>query len=157
MRLHASFAVAKPPTRRATRLDAWCLAALADAFHGAAVRIQLWDGTARDLSEDPPVATLKIHDRATLVRMLRQPALAFGEAYSAGRLEVDGSLVRFLEAANRATAHLYFTNPVKPWEERAKQFVSTHPPIVDRINRLRQLSGEPPLQESEVAGLAGLD
>ena len=62
-----------------------------------------------------------------------------------------------LEAANRATAHLYFTNPVKPWEERAKQFVSTHPPIVDRINRLRQLSGEPPLQPSEVAGLAGLD
>jgi heat shock protein HtpX len=62
-----------------------------------------------------------------------------------------------LEVANRATAHLYFTNPVKPWEERAKQFLSTHPPVVERINRLRQLSGEPPLQQSDVAALAGLD
>jgi heat shock protein HtpX len=62
-----------------------------------------------------------------------------------------------LEAANRATAHLYFTNPVKRWEDRSKEFLSTHPPIVDRINRLRQLTGEGPLEPSEVAALAGLD
>jgi heat shock protein HtpX len=62
-----------------------------------------------------------------------------------------------LEAANRATSHLYFTNPVKRWEDRAKDFMSTHPPVVDRINRLRQLTGEQPLGPAEVAALAGLD
>jgi len=62
-----------------------------------------------------------------------------------------------LEVANRATSHLYFTNPVKRWEDRSKDFTSTHPPIVDRINRLRELTGESPLDASEVQELAGLD
>ena len=62
-----------------------------------------------------------------------------------------------LEAANRATSHLYFANPVKRWEDRSKDFTSTHPPIVDRINRLRELTGESPLDAVEVQELAGLD
>ena len=59
--------------------------------------------------------------------------------------------------ANRATQHLYFTNPIKKFEERSSSMFSTHPAIVDRINRLRQLSGEPPLQQADVQALAGLD
>jgi hypothetical protein len=35
--------------------------------------------------------------------------------------------------------------------------MSTHPPILDRINRLRQLTGEPPLSTSDAAELVGLD
>ena len=62
-----------------------------------------------------------------------------------------------LEVANRATQHLYFTNPIKKFEERSSSLFSTHPAIVERINRLRQLTGEPPLVESDVRALAGLD
>jgi heat shock protein HtpX len=62
-----------------------------------------------------------------------------------------------LEVANRATQHLYFTNPIKKFEERSANLFSTHPPIVERINRLRQLTGERPLAQAEVAPLAGLD
>jgi Zn-dependent protease with chaperone function len=62
-----------------------------------------------------------------------------------------------LEVANRATQHLYFTNPIKKFESRSSSMFSTHPNIVDRINRLRQLSGEPPLIASDVQALAGLD
>jgi heat shock protein HtpX len=62
-----------------------------------------------------------------------------------------------LEVANRATQHLYFTNPIKKFEARSKGLFSTHPPIVDRINRLRALSGETPLAPSTQAELAGLD
>jgi heat shock protein HtpX len=62
-----------------------------------------------------------------------------------------------LEVANRATQHLYFTNPIKKWEERASGLFSTHPPIVDRINRLRQLTGDPPLAAEAVTALRGLD
>ena len=62
-----------------------------------------------------------------------------------------------LEVANRATAHLYFTNPIKKFEERSSSIFSTHPPIVDRINRLRQLTGEAPMDAQEFAALRGLD
>ena len=50
-----------------------------------------------------------------------------------------------LEVANRGTQHMYFTNPIKKFEARSSGLMSTHPPILDRINRLRELTGEPPL------------
>ena len=62
-----------------------------------------------------------------------------------------------LEVANRATQHLYFTNPIKKFEQRSANLFSTHPAIVDRINRLRELTGERPLAPAEVAPLSGLD
>ena len=62
-----------------------------------------------------------------------------------------------LEVANPATQHLYFTNPVKKFEARSSSMFSTHPPIVDRINRLRQLSGQEPMDAAEFAALRGLD
>ena len=62
-----------------------------------------------------------------------------------------------LEVANRATQHLYFTNPIKKWEERSSGLWSTHPPIVDRINRLRSLTGQAPLDREGVLSLDGLD
>jgi heat shock protein HtpX len=62
-----------------------------------------------------------------------------------------------LEVANGATQHLYFTNPIKKWEQRSSGLFSTHPPIVDRINRLRALTGDGPLASSDVAALQGLD
>jgi heat shock protein HtpX len=62
-----------------------------------------------------------------------------------------------LEVANRATQHLYFTNPIKKFEARSSSMFSTHPPIVDRINRLRQLTGDPPMDAQEFAALRGLD
>ncbi len=61
-----------------------------------------------------------------------------------------------LEVANRATQHLYFTNPIKKFEERSSSMFATHPNVVDRINRIRELSGEPPLQPGDVQALAGL-
>jgi heat shock protein HtpX len=62
-----------------------------------------------------------------------------------------------LEVANRATQHLYFTNPIKKFEERSSSLFSTHPAVLDRINRLRQLTGEGPLNPSDVQALTGLD
>ena len=62
-----------------------------------------------------------------------------------------------LEVANRATQHLYFVNPIKKWENRSSGLFSTHPHIVDRINRLRTLTGEAPLDQATVGALSGLD
>ena len=88
---------------------------------------------------------------ASSVELTRNPrGLEQALAKIAGDQEV-------LEVANRATQHLYFTNPIKKFEQRSSNMFSTHPNIVDRINRLRQLSGEPPLMQSDVQALAGLD
>lgn len=46
-----------------------------------------------------------------------------------------------LEAANRATQHLYFVNPIKSFEERAKSMWDTHPPIDERIRTLERIAG----------------
>jgi len=48
-----------------------------------------------------------------------------------------------LEAANRATAHLYIVQPIKKWEKRAQGLFSTHPPLAARIDRLEQLVDQP--------------
>ncbi len=42
--------------------------------------------------------------------------------------------------ANRATQHLYIVNPLKKHSE-VENLMSTHPPILERINRLRALIG----------------
>ncbi len=68
-----------------------------------------------------------------------------------------GSDREVLEVANRATQHLYIVNPIKKFEARASGLMSTHPPIVDRINRLRTLTGQAPVDQQALAVLAGLD
>ena len=60
-----------------------------------------------------------------------------------------------LQVANRATQHLYIVNPLKKFGGTSALF-STHPPIVDRINRLRRLTGDAPLNTGEARALAGL-
>ena len=60
-----------------------------------------------------------------------------------------------LQVANGATQHMYIVNPFKKAGGTSALF-STHPPIVDRINRLRQLTGEAPLDRRAVTALAEL-
>jgi heat shock protein HtpX len=62
-----------------------------------------------------------------------------------------------LEVANRATQHLYIVNPLKKNAVEASGLFSTHPPVLERINRLRSLSGEPPLDQLTAGALAGLE
>lgn len=56
-----------------------------------------------------------------------------------GALRKLGDDREVLEAANRATAHLYIVQPIKSWERRAAGLLSTHPPLEERIRRLQAL------------------
>ncbi|MBC7348804.1 MAG: zinc metalloprotease HtpX [Candidatus Aminicenantes bacterium] len=47
-----------------------------------------------------------------------------------------------LEAANKATAHLYIVNPLKNVGGRVNKLFSTHPPIEERIAALEKMSFE---------------
>lgn len=59
-----------------------------------------------------------------------------------------------LEVANRATQHLFFTNPIHRFEKRAKGLFSTHPSVPDRVNRLRSLRGATRLDAATAAQYA---
>ena len=80
---------------------------------------------------------------ATSVELTRNPV---GLARALRKISDDTEV---LEVANRATQHLYFENPIKKHEQRSSNLFSTHPPVLERINRLRSLSGQPPARSLE--------
>jgi heat shock protein HtpX len=88
---------------------------------------------------------------ASSVQLTRNP---YGIERALAKISSDQEV---LEVANRATQHMYFTNPIKKFEERASGLFSTHPATLDRINRLRELTGDSPLEGAEAAQLSGLD
>ena len=53
-----------------------------------------------------------------------------------------------LEVTNRATQHLYFENPIKAATGKSSNLFSTHPAALDRINRLRELNGQPAVSDA---------
>ncbi len=46
-----------------------------------------------------------------------------------------------LEVANKATAHLYIENPLKEYKGFLNKLFSTHPPVQERIDLLRAMTG----------------
>jgi cyclopropane-fatty-acyl-phospholipid synthase len=68
------------------------------------MRVVLWDGRNITADGSSPSVGMVIHDRATLWRLLINPLLHFGDDYSAGRIEIEGGLVQFLETVYRAMA-----------------------------------------------------
>ena len=86
---------------------------------------------------------------ATAVELTRNPS---GIENALWKLGTDREV---LEVANRSTQHMYIVNPIRKFEERSSSLWSTHPPLADRIDRLRQLHSAPPLNAEERAILAG--
>lgn len=95
--------LARPASRSAARaFDRFLLSLLARALGQIPIEFVLWDGTTRALSLGPSVARVRIRDRATLLGLVRAPELTFGEAYTDGRLVVEGSLLALLESVIRS-------------------------------------------------------
>jgi cyclopropane-fatty-acyl-phospholipid synthase len=88
--------VAGHPFARVIGLDRWLVQKMLQVAGNPPLRICLWDGR-EVISCAEPVATLTIHDRAALLKLIIDSELHFGDLYSSGRVEVDGDLVRFLE------------------------------------------------------------
>jgi cyclopropane-fatty-acyl-phospholipid synthase len=84
--------------RHAGRIDRWFATRLQRVVASAGVRLEMWDGSSPYQSAAPPVGTLVIHDRGTLIGLALNPDLQFGESYMAGRLEVRGPLEPVVEA-----------------------------------------------------------
>ena len=99
---HDSSAQPAPPSPPQS-LEGRMLQALLHAFGDPPVQFALWNGEHIGAAE--PVATLHIPDRATLVRLCRDPDLQFGELYSIGKIPVEGDLGRLIEVLYQGAAH----------------------------------------------------
>ena len=83
-------------------VDCWLAERVQRLVAPVAVRLELWDGTSPFVANrHAPVGGLIVRDRLTLLGLLVNPELWFGEAYMAGRLEIDGALEPVLEALSR--------------------------------------------------------
>lgn len=84
--------------RRSTRFERRVLARLLRRLGNPPMSVELWDG----YRVGPPSAQsrmcLRILDRPTLLRVLREPQRAFAEAYTDGSMQVEGDLLEFLRA-----------------------------------------------------------
>jgi len=66
------------------------------------VRVSLWNGETVSPRSGDPVAHVRIANRASLLKLLADPEFQFGECFCDGSVEVEGDLVKLLEALIRA-------------------------------------------------------
>ena len=115
-------------TESADGFDGGLLRAVAARVRPAAVRFALGSASAR-ASEDPPVATIRFRDRRTLLALALDPVRRFGDAFAAGRVEVEGDLVAALESVYRA---LDSKSRSSLWAKLGRHI--PHSPLRDRDN-----------------------
>lgn len=90
------------PTSPSTAMDRM-VASLALRFaNSPPIALVLWDGQELAPAGRSPVARFHLNTRAALYRMLRNPELHFGDAYSTGQIDIEGSFLDALEAIYRA-------------------------------------------------------
>jgi cyclopropane-fatty-acyl-phospholipid synthase len=89
---------------RVSVLDRWMARKLLDLLGDPPLTFVLWNGEKIPSVDKAPVARVHFRDSEVLQKLLVNPALRFGDFYTAGRIEVEGKLVDFLMLAYRATA-----------------------------------------------------
>jgi cyclopropane-fatty-acyl-phospholipid synthase len=87
-----------------SRLDRRLLSRLYELLGAPPVQLATRDGACVGAPEGASVARVTFATRATLLSILVDPSVRFGDAYSAGTVTVDGDLVSLLEVVYRARA-----------------------------------------------------
>lgn len=87
---------------RAFPLQTWLLRQLSQTVGAAPVRLALKSGAEVSPPGVDPLATIVVRDWPTLLKLIADPEMAFGEAYADGRIEVEGDLAGALAAIYQA-------------------------------------------------------
>jgi len=91
-----------PSGGRVLRAEKLLLQRMLRRLGNPAIRVVLWDGQQIATGDAPPVALVRILDRRTLLGVIVNPEIGFGDAYADGKIEVEGDLLEFLQAVARA-------------------------------------------------------
>lgn len=84
------------------QVDRWLLSQVFKVIGPAPLRLALRGGAEVSPPEGSPNATVLFRDRRTLLKMILDPEIAFGDAYADGRIEVEGDLPGALRAVYEA-------------------------------------------------------
>lgn len=82
--------------------ERWLIAKLMRMAGSPPLRFQLWNNELIDPEAGDARFTLKLTDPKALFTLVTNPNLAFGDLYSAGRLQVDGDLSELMETLYRS-------------------------------------------------------
>jgi cyclopropane-fatty-acyl-phospholipid synthase len=93
-----------PPRLAPSSLEARVLRRLLAKVGDPAIEFVLWNGEHLAPTGCAPIVRVRIHERRTLFALLRNPQLEFGDAYSAGRVEVEGDLIELMHLLYRSGA-----------------------------------------------------
>lgn len=86
------------PDERSRSLEGRLVRYLLRSLGDPPLQFTLWNGESITPGTDRVLGSLRIADRASLFKLLINPNLYFGDAYSDGSIEVEGDLARLLEA-----------------------------------------------------------
>jgi cyclopropane-fatty-acyl-phospholipid synthase len=107
-----------PARNHSSRFDMWLLRRLHSSLGDPQIGITLRDSLQVSPQGTSPIATFVIQDRGTLLQMLFDPQLGFGDAYTAGRVTVDGNLIAALETVFRSMSAIescsWYSRSVSP-------------------------------------------
>jgi cyclopropane-fatty-acyl-phospholipid synthase len=84
--------------------ERWLVERALQAMGRPPLAMVLWDGSEVSASDAHPVARIFLRDRRMLWQLILDADLYFGEGYTTGRIEVEGSLLELLKAFHRATS-----------------------------------------------------
>jgi cyclopropane-fatty-acyl-phospholipid synthase len=90
-----------PADREPHSYERWLLSKLLRMAGSPPVRFELWNGELVESEEVSAEFTLRLTDHKALLTLVTNPNLAFGDLYSAGRLQVDGDLAQLMEVLYR--------------------------------------------------------
>jgi cyclopropane-fatty-acyl-phospholipid synthase len=92
------------PAREPRSIEARLIERLLSHLGNPPIEFLLWNGERVSGSGAEMVHQLRIADRATLYTLFTDSQLGFGDAYSDGRISVEGDLIEFLETVYQSTA-----------------------------------------------------
>ena len=82
--------------------DRWLVNKLLRAVGDPALSFVLWNAESITTSPQAPIGRILIPDRSTLLKMVVNLNVAFGDGYTAGRIQVEGDLAACAEIVYRA-------------------------------------------------------
>jgi cyclopropane-fatty-acyl-phospholipid synthase len=109
---------------KSSSLENFLLHKLSRVIGEAPIRIVLPSGSEISPRDTTPAGTLIIRDRQTLAKIILSPEIEFGDAYTEGRVEIEGDLVEVLAAVFRAlrgkNPGSWFARLCSKWLERTQ-------------------------------------
>ncbi|HUL41721.1 MAG TPA: cyclopropane-fatty-acyl-phospholipid synthase family protein [Burkholderiales bacterium] len=95
------------PGQRSTRwVEGYIVRSLLGSLGNPPIRITLWTGESICTAASSPVVDIRIRSFSCLLKLLINPELYFGDAYSTGLIEVDGDLVKLMEVTYQGLARM---------------------------------------------------